>query len=277
MRQLFRALSAVLALLAIALVSALITMRLAIHGAEVRVPALSGLTMPEAVQHLHALGLQTAIDGHFYSSTQPAGRILTQSPAPGTKVRKSWRVRVTESLGPQKIAIPNVGGMDVSIATITIRRTGLQVGNTFGMPYAYAPENTVIAQTPMAHATDVQGPRISMLSAQPASPVADASVMPDLTGESFTAAALAIVHGGFKLAPLRDAAKPLPAAPPAAQSVSSAASTAGSTPGGSLAVAPAVASLGPGVFVPSGTVIAQTPVAGDRIVAGATVQLTVQP
>ena len=277
MRQLFRALSAVMALLTIALVSALITMRLAIHGAEVRVPALSGLTMPEAVQRLHILGLQAGIDGHFYNSTQPAGTILTQSPAPRTRVRKSWRVRVTESLGPQKIAVPSIEGMDESIATITIRRTGLQVGSTFGIPYAYAPENTVIAQTPMARATDVQGPKISMLTAQPALPVEDACVMPDLTGESFTAAALAIVHAGFKLAPLSDTAKP---APPTAQVNPSADSAATLKPPigtGAAPISQAAAPLTPGVFVPSGTVIAQTPVAGDRIVAGATIQLTVQP
>lgn len=259
MRQLFRALSAVLTLLAIALVSALITMRFAVHGAEVRVPVLSGLTVPEAVQRLHALGLQAGIDGHFYSATQPAGAILTQSPAPGTMVRKSWRVRVTESLGPQKIAIPNVDGMDASLATITIRRTGLQVGEMVGMPYAYAPENTVIAQTPMAHATDVQGPKIGILMAQPSPPAQDASVMPDLTGESFTTAAFAIMHAGFKLAPLGDGAATNPV-----QASASAASAPSSMPQG-------------GAFVPSGTVIGQSPMAGDRIVAGATIHLTVQP
>jgi len=275
MRQLFRALSAVLGLVAIALISALITMRLAIHGTEVRVPALSGLTMTEAVQHLHAAGLQAGIDGHFYSSTQPAGTVLTQSPQPGTRVRKSWRVRLTESLGPQRIATPDVEGMDASIATITIRRTGLQVGNTFGIPYAYAPENTVIAQTPMANATDVQGPKISILTAQPSPPVEDASVMPDLTGENFTTAAFAIMHAGFKLEPLGNgaAANPVQAAAPPS---SSAASAPSSMPQAATTPLPAV-SPATGAFVPSGTVIAQIPMAGDRIVAGATINLTVQP
>src|SRR5487761_1800989 len=159
MRQIFRALSAVLALLAIALVSALITMRLAIHGAEVRVPTLSGLTLPEAANSLHSRGLETGIDGHFYSTTQPIGHVLTQSPAPGTLVRKSWRVRITVSLGPQKTAIPSLEGMNEGIAGIAIRRTGLQLGNVMSIPYGYAPENTVVAQTPLARATDVQGPR----------------------------------------------------------------------------------------------------------------------
>ena len=87
---------------------------------------------------------------------------MTQSPAAGTLVRKSWRVRMTVSLGPQKVAIPSVNGMNETIATITIRRKGLQVGESSDCRIAYAPENTVIAQTPTGNATDVEGPRVSI-------------------------------------------------------------------------------------------------------------------
>jgi beta-lactam-binding protein with PASTA domain len=261
MRQIFRVLSAVLALLVIALISALITMRLAIHGAEVRVPSLSGLTLQDAATRLHARGLEMGIDGHFYSSTQPAGYVLTQSSAPGTLVRKSWRVRVTESLGPQKVAIPALEGMNESIATITIRRTGLQLGDVIAIPYAYAPEDTVIAQTPQARATDVQGPSIAVLTAEPALPQEQASVMPDLTGETFTAAALAIIHAGFKLAPLPG---PIVAATSQPQAI----------PGTTASATPAPATQ---PSTPAGTVISQLPIAGSRIPAGAMIQLTVQP
>jgi beta-lactam-binding protein with PASTA domain len=267
MLQIFRAFSAVLLLVTIALVSALIAMRLAIHGAEVHVPSLQGMTVPEAGVELRAKGLQAGIDGHFYSATQPAGNILTQSPVPGTLVRKSWRVRVTVSLGPQKVAIPAVDGMNETMATITIRRTGLQVGNVVAMPYTYTPEHTVIAQTPAPRATDVQGPRVSILTSQPAPPPENASVMPDLTGESFTQAALAIIHAGFKLAPLQNVSSAAPSAvktnPPASPSISATPSTQ------SLPT--------PTVSVPSGAVIAQIPAAGSRIPAGSTIQLTVQP
>ncbi len=269
MRQIFRALSAVLALLAIALVSALITMRLAIHGAEVRVPVLSGLALPEAATRLHGRGLETTIDGHFYSTTQPAVHVLTQSPAPGTLVRKSWKVRITVSLGPQKVAIPALEGMDESVATITIRRTGLQLGDVVALPYAYAPENAVVAQTPSPRATDVQGPKIGLLVAQQSSPQEDASVMADLTGENFTAAALTIIHAGFKLAPLQN-----PAVEAASQPAAPTSPAVQVTP---IAPAPNVTPPVTQSSAPSGTVIAQIPAAGSRITAGSTVQLTVQP
>ncbi|HZC43375.1 MAG TPA: PASTA domain-containing protein [Acidobacteriaceae bacterium] len=263
MLGIFRALSAVLLLVMIALLSALITMRLAIHGAEVQVPALRGRTVPQTFVELRAKGLQAGIDGHYFSATQPAGVVLTQRPAPGTLVRKSWRVRVTVSLGPQKVAIPSVDGMNETIATITIRRTGLQVGTVVGLPYAYAPENTVIAQTPTGNATDVEGPRVSILTAHPSLPPENASVMPDMIGENFTQAALAIIHAGFKLAPLQNA--PTEASP----------STPTGQPPASLPVSPAPAT--PAASAPPGAVIAQIPAAGTRIPAGSTIQLTVQP
>jgi beta-lactam-binding protein with PASTA domain len=259
MRQIFRALSAVLVLLAIALVSALITMRLAIHGAEVRVPTLSGMTLEEAANRLHSRGLETGIDGHFYSTTQPIGHVLTQSPAPGTLVRKSWRVRITVSLGPQKTAIPLLEGMNEGIAGITIRRIGLQLGNVMSIPYGYAPESTVVAQTPLARATDVQGPKVGLLTAQPAAPEEQASVMPDLIGENFTSAALTIIHAGFKLASLQTPPAPAPA------------------PQGTTTTVPATSAPPAAPSAPSGTVIAQSPVAGSRIVDGSMIRLTVQP
>ena len=266
MLQMFRALAAVLLLVTIALVSALITMRLAIHGAEVQVPALQGRSVPQAVVELRTKGLQAGIDGHYYSATQPAGVVLTQSPAPGTLVRKSWRVRVTVSLGPQKVAVPSVEGMNETMASITIRRTGLLVGAVVGLPYAYASENTVIAQTPTGHATDVEDPRVSILTAQTAPPMEHVSVMPDLIGENFTQAALAVIHAGFKLAPLQNA----PATP----------STA--APTGQLAALPTIsqpdAQAPPtlSAAAPPGTVIEQAPAAGTRIPAGSSIQLTVQ-
>lgn len=265
MRQLIRALSAVLLLLAIALVSALITMRLVIHGAEVRVPALSGLTLNAAAGRLHAAGLEAGIDGRFYSSVQPEGHVLTQSPEPGTLVRKSWRVRFTLSLGPQKIAIPSIDGLDESIAVVTIRRLGLQLGDAVFFPWAYAPDNTVIAQTPVAGTRDAPSPRVSLLTATVPPSQPDAWIMPDLTGEPFQVAALTVLHAGFQLAPLSPS---LPASPPLPHPANSG---VGQQSAGNVSV------VVPASGVPSGTVISQSPAAGSRILAGATVVLTTQP
>ena len=87
-------------LVIVAMVSALAAMRLAIHGQEVAVPALVGMAPGDAERTVSGLGLQMTIERHYYSPQIAEGRIMSQLPLPGTKVRHGWQVRVAQSLGP---------------------------------------------------------------------------------------------------------------------------------------------------------------------------------
>src|ERR1700752_2967635 len=124
----FQIASLVMILIAVARGAAILTMHFAIHGAEVQVPALKGMTVADARSQTAGLGLNLAVDNRYYSSDVAAGHILTQSPSPGTVVRREWKVRVSESLGPQKVEVPNAVGMDERVAALTLRRTGLAIG-----------------------------------------------------------------------------------------------------------------------------------------------------
>ncbi|MEK6397246.1 MAG: PASTA domain-containing protein, partial [Terriglobus sp.] len=106
----FRIGTTILAMSTVALLSALITMRLAIHTGEVETPSLSGLTLEEAANASNNRKLNLTVENRFYSTTVPAGRVLSQSPNAGTTVRKGWHMRVTESLGPQRVTIPDTVG-----------------------------------------------------------------------------------------------------------------------------------------------------------------------
>ena len=192
-----------LGLVVVALLSAVTTMHFAIHGAEVTVPSFKGLTVTEATSKAAVLGLNLSVDNHFYSVDIPTGRVLSQSPAPGTVVRREWHVRLTESLGPQRVAIPDLTGSNQRLASIQIRRVGLELGAAAEMPYAYAPAGTVIAQNPAAGAAGVERPSISLLVAAPPIGTGGGVLMPDLTGQIFSSAALAITHAGLNLAPVK--------------------------------------------------------------------------
>ncbi len=128
MRSFFRLVLLGLVLLLVALISALTTMRLAIHGREVAMPALVGKTPAEARRIAEADGLQMQIERQYYSPTIPEGRIMSQVPDPGVLVRRGWRVRLAESLGPQRVEIPDVTGQSERAAEFNIRRRGLDVG-----------------------------------------------------------------------------------------------------------------------------------------------------
>src|ERR1700724_3096889 len=108
MKSFFRLVLLALVLLVVALVSALTAMRLAIHGHEVAVPDLVGKSAAAARIVAEQSGLELTVERQYYSPTVPEGKILSQLPPAGSQVRRGWRVRVAESLGPQRLLVPNV-------------------------------------------------------------------------------------------------------------------------------------------------------------------------
>lgn len=250
----FRFLLVVLLLVVVAMTSAIVTMHFAIHGAEVSIPDFRGLTLADAGQRAAERGLSLHVENKLYSADVPAGRVANQSPSVGAMVRRGWRVWLTESLGQQKLAIPNALGKDQRVATIEIRGSGLQTGSVATLPAPEAQAGTVIAQSPAPDAAGVASPVVNLLvAAQPAAAPAGAGfVMPNLEGQLFTSAALTLAHAGLQLAPLRSQDMHVPAV---------------TAPGTSAPPAAPAA--------PAGTIVAQSPAAGFRVDATTPIQLTV--
>jgi beta-lactam-binding protein with PASTA domain len=194
----FQVSSLVMALVAVALLAAITTMHFAIHGAEVQVPSLKGMTVAEARSQTSGLGLDLEVDNRYYSGDVAAGHILTQSPAVGTVVRREWRVRVAESLGPQKVEVPQTVGLDERVAALQLRRVGLEAGTTARLPWSKADEGTVLAQDPPAHAQGIARPSIDLLVAAPEDDTPDGFVMPDLTGLPIATAQAELARIGIK-------------------------------------------------------------------------------
>ena len=243
----FQIASLLMLLVAIGLLAAITTMHFAIHGAEVQVPALKGMTVSDARNETAGLGLNLDVDNRYYSGEVAAGHILTQSPAAGTVVRREWRVRVSESLGPQKVDVPDTVDSEDRVAALQLRRAGMEVGTTARLPYAGAAEGTVLAQDPPAHAQDIEQPTVNLLAAAPDDAAPDGYVMPDLTGLAIVTAQMELTRVGIKTAPPNYAEMPPPPA------------------GGSDAQAAAVK---------PGTVVAQSPAAGARVDQTTIVKLT---
>jgi beta-lactam-binding protein with PASTA domain len=194
----FRVASLLMLLVAVAMMAAIVTIHFAIHGAEVQVPALKGMTVADARRETAGLGLNLDVDNRYYSGEVAAGHILTQSPAAGTVVRKEWRVRVAESLGPQSVDVPDIVGADERVASLELRRAGLEVGEIARLPYASAAEGTVLAQDPPAHAQGIEQPSVNLLLAAPSDEEPDGYAMPDLTGLPLAAAQAALAKVGIK-------------------------------------------------------------------------------
>jgi len=197
----FQVVSLLMLLVAAALLSAITTMHFAIHGAEVQVPALKGMTVADARSETAGLGLNLMVDNRYYSGDVAAGHILTQLPPAGTVVRREWRVRVAEGLGPQKGGVPDMVGRGERVAALTLRRAGLELGATARLPYAKAAEGTVLAQDPPGHAQGISRPSINLLVAAPGDDAPDGFVMPDLVGWPVVTAQAALTSVGIKASP----------------------------------------------------------------------------
>ncbi|QMV20221.1 PASTA domain-containing protein [Granulicella sp. 5B5] len=173
-----------MAMVVVMLVSAAITLRIALHVREVTVPDFTGHTMLEASQSALKTGVGLVIENRFYSTTVPAGRVLSQSPRSDTVVRHGWQVRVTESLGPQQVTIPNVVGETVRDASIDVRKDELDLG-TLAHIEAPGDEDLVLAQTPPPNA-GVDQPRINLLLSTAPQPASNAIVLPSFSGLTST-------------------------------------------------------------------------------------------
>jgi beta-lactam-binding protein with PASTA domain len=253
MKNVFRFTMMGLVLVVVALVSALTAMRFAIHGQEVQVPLLVGLAPAEAERAVAGAGLQLEVERQYYSPQILEGRIMTQIPLPGTKVRRGWQVRVAQSLGPQRVAIPDVTKESERAAEWNLRRRGLDLASTAEMQFPGAPPDQVLAQSPPPNANQVSAPKTSLLVTVAANP--QAFVMPSFVGQPLGSVSRTLQDAGFKLGNVTMAAPSASAATPSA--------------GSSTPPAPAQPS-------PAGTIVVQMPPAGQKILAGAVVNFEVR-
>jgi beta-lactam-binding protein with PASTA domain len=253
MKRFFTLVLGALAMVAVALISAFIAMRLAIHGREAVVPALAGLTVADASKLAAHQGLQLNLENRFYSNEVAAGHILAQDPAPGYRVRREWPIRITESLGTQAVNIPDLTGESERAATVSIRRLSLDLGTVAHLSVPGDPD-LVLTQTPTANSGGVDGPRVGLLVSDPTAVETSTYVMPSLVGLSYGVASARASMVGLHLV-----AAAAPASPPPAPSASSLTSPLSEND----PLAPT-----------TGTVVAQTPLPGHRVQQGDAVHVT---
>lgn len=251
-----------LVLVIVAMLSALTAMQFAIHGQEVAVPALVGLGPAEAERAVAGLGLQVSIERQYYSPQIPEGKIMSQLPMPGTKVRRGWQVRVAQSLGPTRVTIPDVTGQSEHAAELNIRRRGLDVSSLAQVQAVDIPADQVLAQNPMANATQVTAPKISLLVSEAAAP--QSFVMPSFVGQALGSVNRTLQDAGFRLGNVNVAVPASDAANPNIQNSQD------------TTAVPPEQNPPPEQATPASIIVSQVPAAGQRVFAGAAVSFDVR-
>ena len=150
-------------LVAVAMISAITTIRLTIHGHQETMPDLVGRPVEAAQRTLDGLGLEVKIEGRLFNAKYAADQIVSQVPPAGTRVKVGQHVHVLVSLGQPRLKIPNVVGWTTRAAQIAAIQNGLSVGDLVAVYSPGSPADQVVAQDPPASAAEIHTPALNFL------------------------------------------------------------------------------------------------------------------
>lgn len=197
LRSLFRLFLLFTVLVAVALLSAITTIRLTIHGRQANMPKLVGVSQESAQRMAAGLGLELKVEDKLFSTQYPANAIAQQMPPPGTPVKAGQHIHVLVSLGPPQVTVPNLLGDSVRAARITAMQRGLTVGEVAVLPWAGDPDQ-VVAQDPLPASTEVRTPTVNLLISGGEEPAN--YLCPRFIGQPIAEVRRVLEKNGFKVA-----------------------------------------------------------------------------
>ncbi|HEX9020008.1 MAG TPA: PASTA domain-containing protein [Nitrospirota bacterium] len=196
MKRFLKGLALFIALVGVGIVSAFAVVALLLRQEEVRAPDLTGQDIVNVIDITTRQGLLLKVERREPHPTLPRDTVISQSPAPGSGIKKGRQIRVVVSQGPSEMTAPKLVGENFRKADIMIRQAGFSPGDVSRVYSDTIERDTVIAQAPQAGNPIDRNGRISFLvSAGRRPPV---FVMPKLAGRSTAEAAKAIERIGLQ-------------------------------------------------------------------------------
>jgi eukaryotic-like serine/threonine-protein kinase len=246
----FRLLLLFAVLVAVALLSAITTIRITIHSGEEKAPNLVGLSLEQAQRVAGGMGLGLKVEDRLFNTKYAENHIVSQAPATGDSTKAGQDLHVLVSLGTPSVMVPTLVGGSIRAAQLTVAERGLSLGDVAAAHWSGIAADDVVAQDPPPSARPARSPAVSLLVSLGEPP--EEFVCPNFVGVRLGQAQRALTRAGFTLAEAKTASTPNPAP-------------------GAPVLAPSIASAS------SGTILSQSPVAGSRIAAGASFSFTVAP
>lgn len=161
------------------------------------VPELAGLSEERAHALLADQGLRTERSGPGrYSANVAAGRVLDSHPRAGSLVKRGSAVVITLSLGAQRLAVPDLSGKALQAAQVTLRGSGLELGDTLSIVAAAGAPGAVVGQDPAPGVEVPVGAQVDLLVALDST--SETYVMPDLVYRHYEPIRRSFEAGGFR-------------------------------------------------------------------------------
>lgn len=184
-------------LVAVAMISAITTVRITIHGHQETMPNLVGRSLEDGQRMASGLGLELKVEGKLFNSKYPQDAIVSQVPSSGTRIKVGQHVHVLVSLGQPQVKVPNVLGDSARAAQIGAIQQGLTVGDVVGVHWPGSEVDDIVAQEPAASSTELHSPALNLLVSL--GPPARFYECPSLVGQSVAGARRLVEENGFKV------------------------------------------------------------------------------
>lgn len=195
-RTVFRLLFLAAVLMTVAVVSAITTIRLTVHGRQETLPNLVGMPVEQAQSVARRLALHLDVEDRLYNDKIAANAVVSQMPAAGTSIKPQQQVHVLLSLGPQKVSVPDLVGRSIRAARITAVQRGLTIGDVAWLYWPHDQPSQVVAQDPPPATTDLQSPAVNFLVSMGPLPVA--YLCPNFVGKPVGVIQAELEQAGFQ-------------------------------------------------------------------------------
>ena len=163
MNRFIKGIGIFLALIVVGVISAFAVIALLLRQEEIRVPDLTGQDIVTVIEVVGQQGLQLKVDRREPSQTVPRDAVISQTPPPGTGIKKGRALRVVVSQGPSELLAPRLVGEQYRKAEILLRQGGLLFLDIARLWSDAVERDVVIAQDPPAGTPIAIGGRVSLL------------------------------------------------------------------------------------------------------------------
>jgi len=181
---------------ALVAIAAIVLIGYLIFGRMETVPRVISLTQAQATQKLEERGFRVEVERR--ASAEPDGRVFSQRPRRGARVRHGSKVLISVSTGPAKITIPEVTGQTREAAHRTLVDAGIDEEDITDREQASdtVKAGLVISVSPAA-TTQVESGATVTLTVSSGPPRSDQVEVPDVVGRSRADAEKALTDAGL--------------------------------------------------------------------------------
>ncbi len=159
------------------------------------VPDIKGKTLSQAQQALDTAGLKLKVEKEVTNDKVAPGRVISQDPSAGEKMKKGGTVTVVMSKGLETVAAPDLTGKTEAEAADLLKKAGLVLGKVDTGFSDSVPEGQVMAQSPKAGARVEKGGAVDVTISSGSQQVK----VPDVTNNTVDAAISILQNAGFKV------------------------------------------------------------------------------